>query len=287
MSLDVINNDPVKVEKAKEISSMLSKEIELSKIDILEVLKDERIKEVSTEVVGQRVEVLSETYGASETEKERVAGYKVVVVPSDLYMRLGYSEMCEDLFENVNSVGDLVKKDMLSTSVLLLKKADGSTGICNSKEKLIVVRDTDDENMLNRTIDHEIIHAMADYEEGKSGFQDDSDEESRDLNEAMVEIMEMMNTFKLNPKELTESLISGKIGLVENRLSDVLPLLALFLIVDGSDEPLSVSELTKHYWKGDVEGFMDKLVEKVDSEKEKGLSGEILQLMSDLYSRIK
>jgi len=279
-------NSESKSQDSTRIVSLLNKEISLSKKPIEDVLGDERVLKIPSEDVIERGKLLLEAFGGGEEELKKLEGYRVIVAPDDLYGRLGYSDIQEDFFSGIESAKDLVSDALLKASLLMLKRIDSSAGVCNKKEKLIVVRKAEDEEAIKRTIDHELLHAMADRNDGGSGFQRET-EDSHDLNEAMVEIMEMSNTYNKSARELAEALVNGEIELVENRMEDVAPLLSLMVIAAEGEESISIRKMAKYYWKGDEDSLLSLLSDKVKTEREAGLSQDILELLSKLNDSVK
>jgi len=266
-----------------KIVETVDKNIALTKIPTRELL--ERCKLIDQSIVHEIGQHFHDVYGAPEESLDRLDAYKAYVVPEELYFRLAYSEIVMPLFKGKENIRDLKGED-LTICLKLLKAAEGSAGVCDTKRKRWIVRENIDQIKEYMTFRHESLHAMADFDDVRSGFQTGEDYDSHSVNEAVVEILERADYLKKVPDTLMSDILDGKLKFVETRKKNILLTLIPLYILQGTEDEISFRDLAKYYWKGDIDGYLEILEPKVEKNMTK-VGEEKMKLIKRAYEALK
>lgn len=114
----------------------------------------------------------------------------------------------------------------------------------DGRSRICIVEDFLDE----WTIRHELIHALAQFEDGSSGFQNkDALKEYHCLNDTVTELLSIYQKEGVSLKELAGRLLTKELGVSCFR-GEVLVLTTCLLATEKSGRPMSIQTVVNHYF---------------------------------------
>jgi hypothetical protein len=258
------------------VVTTLNQDIEAAKMSEDEALKG--CQEVDHRKIVEVGEHFKEVYGAPEECTDRLEKYRAFVAPVKLFRRLAYMDMTQKLYTGVKDIAELRKDEIRwKYSIEFIQSTIDTAGITLTDKKRLLVEKTE-KNEEEKRMRHEILHAMADFDDSKSGFQESEDSDSQNMNEAAVEILETADRVQKDPMALMAEIVDGKITFGGDREKYIIYTLLPLVLTQGTEEELSYKDLARYYWKGDAEGFAVEMAEKVEKVKGK-VSEEKLALL--------